>query len=766
MKLSNNIVTIVNIKRSKYQKTCATCLKDKKNTEGCAHCKKTGCPNDKSDGKSICNGCFNKERRERQRPMKGSSVEKPKHIKYPGVCLACELQGFKNCDHCKKLNCVNKKKEGRQVCEFCDKQDSLKGSQLYRKRKIGSVPFSDQGNDHAGSVLFSDKRKDHAKEEKAILQEIILEEIKYKKQKSVHYSHPPSELQNNCLPAHHYTQFQFYNKQLLEETTQRGEERPSKIRVLADQEYGKTLKDCLPMNDILKDIADAGKAMLCSEPGVSDLTLGAATLHIQDEVEARGKTTSVYPPHRDKGGVGQFVMFHQISGLSFTFIAVEGKEEGAHFDTSSQGWDRYEEWKAYSGNETSKKVQKFESIILKQAQENKKTTNVQVYELRAGQSLCFAADYFCHASIIPAQVKNTMRALLVFHELIAVSSVHSSSTRKKEKEAAKEEDTPTDCIRPFYKNKPDHPRMVIGGKATPVRNTDSTMPGEKSEPSKPPPQKLPMPTAPDAAESPQNAPGRHPLQKVLFLGMAYSDPEKLRKKLSHKELSLGAPLQKEHIELLVGHLKEVQTQDGRDMWRILAVEEIYGCEVYTVANVSSPETAARYSDNRHFQCDWNGRHLCNELEGHVFGQIFVDYFWLQPGWQETRITRGIITNTIIGFATRNILKRGCMMVLPFTPHILGLVLKNEKLVNEHYEIEYRTGNETEDLVLYTTTSALDKEKMTAIFEKDLEGQDEEYLSHTVKDVKERLEDYLAKPFLRSLRVDVASIRFIVLIRRK
>jgi hypothetical protein len=26
------------------------------------------------------------------------------------------------------------------------------------------------------------------------------------------------------------------------------------------------------------------------------------------------------------------------------------------------------------------------------------------------------------------------------------------------------------------------------------------------------------------------------------------------------------------------------------------------------------------------------RHLCNELEGHVFGQIFVDYFAVQPGW--------------------------------------------------------------------------------------------------------------------------------------
>jgi hypothetical protein len=68
-----------------------------------------------------------------------------------------------------------------------------------------------------------------------------------------------------------------------------------------------------------------------------------------------------------------------------------------------------------------------------------------------------------------------------------------------------------------------------------------------------------------------------------------------------------------------------ETQDGRDMWRILAVEEIYGCRSLLLQMCHHLETAARYSDNRHFQCDWNGRHLCNELEGHVFGQIFVDY---------------------------------------------------------------------------------------------------------------------------------------------
>jgi hypothetical protein len=58
-------------------------------------------------------------------------------------------------------------------------------------------------------------------------------------------------------------------------------------------------------------------------------------------------------------------------------------------------------------------------------------------------------------------------------------------------------------------------------------------------------------------------------------------------------------------------------------------EEIYGCEVHTVANVSSPETAASNIQITDIRKDWNGRHLCNELEGYVFGQIFVD-FWLQP----------------------------------------------------------------------------------------------------------------------------------------
>jgi hypothetical protein len=412
MEFFKNIATAVNSKRSTYKKTCTACLQDEKNLEGCGHCKRPGCANTKSVGRSICDGCFNKDRREHKNRLKGPTVERIKHTKYPGVCPACQVHGQKKCDHCKKSNCAKNKMKGRQVCDSCDKQDGVKASQNYRKRKVQSV-------------FFSAKRTEHAREEKSILQE-----FKNKKQKSVHYTHPQIELQNNCLPAHQYTEFQFYNKELLEETMQSGEGGSSKIKVLANGDNGSYLKDCFPMNRILKDIADAGKAMLRSEPGASVFSLGAATLHIQDDDEAQSKTTSIYPPHRDKAGVGKFVMFHQLSGLSFTLIAVEGKEEGAHFDTSSQGWERYQEWKAHSGNEASDKLQKFEKVVFKQALENKKATSVEVYELRAGQSLCFPADYLCHGSIVPAQIGDTRRALLVFHELIAVPRRGSQTRRR------------------------------------------------------------------------------------------------------------------------------------------------------------------------------------------------------------------------------------------------------------------------------------------------------------------------------------------------
>jgi len=700
-----------------------------KNLEGCEHCKIPGCGNKKMDSKSICVGCQNYKKRV-NRPVSRRA--------YGAVCTACAAKGLQKCEHCKKSDCVNSRKKGRRVCQSCDKQDHVKCSQDYRERK-------DQ------RVYFSEKRKEHAKEEKAILQE-----VNTFNKKTVHYVHPTTALQRNCLPAHQYTAFQFYHKELLDCKRESGVEKPNKIRVLDDKDFGRALDTCLPMTNIMKEIADTGKAMLNFQPGVSVFTLAAATLHIQDDDEAKQKLTTIYPPHTDKLDVGQHVMFHQVSGWSFTFIAVEGKGNMAHFNTSSRGYKRYEIWKALCRNEAAIKVETFEKKFFKQAGDNiNKTTSVEVYELMAGESLCFKADYYCHASIVPAQVGKTRRALLVFHQLIAVPTFISSLPPRTKKEAGKKKDTLTDCIRPLDENKPGVPGMEIGGIATLI-NMRQGMWEERKEAASDPP----VPTG-----FPRNAAGFHG-KEVLFLGMAYLDLAGLRGKLSGEEMSHLQPLRKEHIELLV-RKKLVQTQDGRDMWRILAVEEQYGCEVYTNAYMS--HEPKRYSAERHFQHDWNLRYLCESLQKgqHVFEQICLDYFWLQPGWQSSRMTDGMITTTIIDFAKKNLLRLGCKMVLPFTTHILGLVLQNKDLVNEYYEIQYRLNNKTDDLVLYTGTCSLDMKKMASIFEKDLEGQARQYLSHSNLSVKQSLaHDPKQRDSFMALKLDLLSVRFIVLKRRK
>ena len=180
--------------------------------------------------------------------------------------------------------------------------------------------------------------------------------------------------------------------------------------------------------------------------------------------------------------------------------------------------------------------------------------------------------------------------MLVFHQLITVPSLSSFLPRRTKKEAPKKNDILTDCIRPLYENKPGVPGMEIGGEATLVGNMRQDMWEERKEPAYHPP----VPSG-----FPRNAAGVQG-KEVLFLGMAYLDLAGLRGELSGEEMSHLEPLRKEHIELLV-RKKVVQTQKGRDMWRILAVEEQYGCEVYTNAYMSCGPK--RYSAERHFQHD-------------------------------------------------------------------------------------------------------------------------------------------------------------------
>jgi hypothetical protein len=146
-------------------------------------------------------------------------------------------------------------------------------------------------------------------------------------------------------------------------------------------------------------------------------TFGAVALHIQDGTEGdrQKHRTSAYYPHTDK--FGSVALFLQLDGLSYTFVALPGGvADRVAFEENSTHWLRYKQWKAHASMEDSSALDHFERDFVKKAKQ-KRQLRVRVYELLAGQRLCFAAGMYLHASIIPAQVKGTLRSLLIFHDL-------------------------------------------------------------------------------------------------------------------------------------------------------------------------------------------------------------------------------------------------------------------------------------------------------------------------------------------------------------
>jgi hypothetical protein len=751
-----------------YPRACERCTKQ--NIEKCVHCKNPSqCSEISITARNLCIKCTKEGRDIQATTTKGNQQTATLKQSYPKICNSCKIndEALTVCGCCKKQGCTGKKlKEGRRVCEACAKID--KG--ISRKTFV-------EKEKKRGGVIFSKLRNDPAKEARAILE--LVE--KNNKVKATHYVKGDNELKKGVFPAHMYQAFQFCDKEFLKRKANKGEEGTCKIRVLADGNMGEPLKDCLPMDDgVLKEIASDGQRMVCSGLVVSDFEFRAASFHLQDADEAAKKDTSVYPGHRDKRGVGEHVMFYQVAGVSFTFIAVKGEENNADFDKASQGYERYCQWKAYSKNEESKMTTKFEKEFMKQA-EKYCTTSVEVYELMAGQSICFAAAASYHASIIPAQVHKTRRALLVFHQLETTESLQGPRKELAKGGQDATNDNKQDDLLGENKTERGETKLSTGKRRGVKPNVTrlgsaKTMVVSKRERGGTEPAKLagkyrrtdgPLPVATvryqrNEEESLPNAPGSPQVRKYLFLGMTYMDKERLLEKLPRA----NGRLKQEDILTLVRDLKTVQSQNGRDMWRMLKVEEDYNCEVHTVGKAVSLDED-RYSKARHSEYNWNSRKLCQGLKGHVFHQICVDYFWLPMGtWQEDNITQGFITNTIMGFAVDKLIEPGCMVVLPFTPHILGLVLSHEQQLRAHYDIEWRAAGNTSDLVLYTSTAGLDEKLMRNVFEKDLKWQEAQYITHAASATKKYLSNLhlgkAAETFLKNVDMDIASIRFIIL----
>ena len=121
--------------------------------------------------------------------------------------------------------------------------------------------------------------------------------------------------------------------------------------------------------------------------------------------------------------MGNFVLFVQLVGMSFTFVAVPGNDKKPRFDKSGahgSSWKQYAEWKRSLDKTMQAKLSKFEEEFFKFSHKKHKCTLILVYELRAGQRLSIAAREYPHTSIVLQQEEGTevRRALMIFHQLM------------------------------------------------------------------------------------------------------------------------------------------------------------------------------------------------------------------------------------------------------------------------------------------------------------------------------------------------------------
>jgi len=362
--------------------------------------------------------------------------QREKRIIYPKLCSPCKESlkcedSVVACNHCKKQACQHVKVEGKSLCVAHQREESAKSTRQGRQKERNHQQLGLITTKSPPVILWFDNAPSLSRKECLD----FVQSVTPVKARAENFS--PNSLdvsRKNVLPPHNYKKIQFYNGTLLEAVAkQKDRELPARIRNLANGEHGIEVAKCVSFSPghFLERVADTtietikGKGQFEGAVRINALnqtspfqfTFGAVALHIQDDEEALSKIrpTSAYYPHIDT--FGSVVLFLQLTGVSFTFVAIpEGTRAEAEFEEETDHWRRYKQWKAYASMEDSSAMKCFENDFLRQATE-KKQMRVMVYELLAGQRLCFAAGRYLHASIIPTQVRGALRTLLVFHEL-------------------------------------------------------------------------------------------------------------------------------------------------------------------------------------------------------------------------------------------------------------------------------------------------------------------------------------------------------------
>ena len=224
--------------------------------------------------------------------------------------------------------------------------------------------------------------------------------------------------------------------------------------------------------------------------------------------------------------------------------------------------------------------------------------------------------------------------------------------------------------------------------------------------------------------------------------------------------------------------KEFTQMDGRDLYRIIALELMYNCRCHTVSVVSRENPTDKFNKLYHNCIDYCSRTFVTELETKYastiksFDEIYFDYYWMIHS--ADKFTKNLWKENIPLMMTK-LLKEDGKMYLPFSARTVEWIATYIETYDSVMDISFISKGDIHQHKLCFCTHQLNERIMQTIFSKDLHQEENNNICHlklcnvkkmdvnpetTVGNIEQFLLKYVGN------ETTISDTRFIVLSNKK
>ena len=222
--------------------------------------------------------------------------------------------------------------------------------------------------------------------------------------------------------------------------------------------------------------------------------------------------------------------------------------------------------------------------------------------------------------------------------------------------------------------------------------------------------------------------------------------------------------------------KQCTEMDGRDLYRIIALELLYKCKCYTISLVKNE--GRKFNEYYHNDIDYNSKKLVPSLQTKYetriqsFDEIYFDYYWMIHSAE--KYLKNLFEKNIPSLMTK-LMKVDGKMYLPFCSKTVEWIVTFQEKYESLMEISFISKNDLYLHKLCHSTRQLNAKTMETIFAKTLYQEEEENICKLkLSNVKcmhinsGTTVDNIEKFLLKHVGNDtmISDTRFIVLSRKK